>query len=595
MIGGSVLGVDVGGFYIEQGATAIDNVDGDITSSIIIGGDTVNTSVAGEYTIKYNVTDTAGNPATEVTRTVFVIPDTTIPVISLIGNSTVNLDIGGVYTEQGATATDNIDGNISGNIIIGGDFVNTSLVGTYIVTYNVSDTAGNPATEVTRIVNVNEITSGCSGGINTFPYTEGFENTLGAWTQSINDDLDWSVDANGTPSNGTGPSNAIEGNFYIYVEASGNGTGFPNKQAIINSPCFDLSGLSTATFSFNYHMFGSNDMGSIDLEISDDEGLSWTSIWNETGNKGNSWQSINVDLSNYVGNSVQMRFNRITGGIWQADIALDNLSLIEGIPIIDSCSGGITSYPYSESFENSIGDWIQSSIDDLDWSVDANGTPSNGTGPSNAIDGDFYIYVEASGNGAGFPSKQAIITSPCFDLTNESSATFDFSYHMFGSTNAGSIDLQVSIDDGDSWITLWTETGNNGDSWINQQIDLNAYLGQNIQLRFNRVTGGTWQADVAIDAISLNTVPAPEFNQQVIDKNAIDTKVGLFPNPVKRKLNITLLNIKAERYEVVNAIGQIVLKGIYTKTVDVSKLVNGTYVLKLYTKNTIETKRFIKN
>ncbi|MFD1615916.1 M14 family zinc carboxypeptidase, partial [Gelatiniphilus marinus] len=152
--GASTINLNVGDVYTEQGATATDNKDGDITASIITAGDAVDTNVAGAYIITYNVSDAAGNPATEVTRTVNVIPDTTAPVITLNGASTINLNVGDVYTEQGATATDNKDGDITASIITAGDAVDTNVAGAYIITYNVSDAAGNPATEVTRTVNV---------------------------------------------------------------------------------------------------------------------------------------------------------------------------------------------------------------------------------------------------------------------------------------------------------------------------------------------------------------------------------------------------------------------------------------------------------
>ena len=79
-------------------------------------------------------------------------PDTEAPVITLNGAATVNLNVGETYTELGATATDNVDGDITGNVVIGGDTVNTNIAGSYIVTYNVSDAAGNTANEVTRTV-----------------------------------------------------------------------------------------------------------------------------------------------------------------------------------------------------------------------------------------------------------------------------------------------------------------------------------------------------------------------------------------------------------------------------------------------------------
>ncbi|NOY47095.1 MAG: DUF5011 domain-containing protein, partial [Chlorobi bacterium] len=340
LVGASTINLNVGDTYTEQGATATDNIDGDITANIVIGGDVVNTNIAGIYVITYNVSDAAGNTATQVTRTVNVVADTTAPVITLVGASTINLNVGDTYTEQGATATDNIDGDITVSIVIGGNTVNTNVAGTYVVTYNVSDTTGNAATQVTRTVTVTQPSTGCSGGISTFPYSEGFENTLGAWTQSSADDINWTIDANGTPSSGTGPSSASQGSYYIYVEASGNGTGYPNKRAIINSPCFDLSVLSQATFSFKYHMYGSTNMGTIDLEISNDNGATWTSIWSQSGNKGNSWLSASIDLSAYIGGSIQLRFNRVTGSTWQADIAIDDVRLTAAGGTTPSCNTG---------------------------------------------------------------------------------------------------------------------------------------------------------------------------------------------------------------------------------------------------------------
>lgn len=79
------------------------------------------------------------------------IPDTEKPVITLTNDSTINLYVGDTYTEYGATAVDNVDGNISGEIVISGE-VDTSVAGTYYVTYNVSDEAGNTADEVMRTV-----------------------------------------------------------------------------------------------------------------------------------------------------------------------------------------------------------------------------------------------------------------------------------------------------------------------------------------------------------------------------------------------------------------------------------------------------------
>ena len=64
------------------------------------------------------------------------------PTILLTGGATVTVNQGSTYTEQGATASDPQDGSLTGQIVISGT-VNTAVLGSYVITYTVSDTAGN--------------------------------------------------------------------------------------------------------------------------------------------------------------------------------------------------------------------------------------------------------------------------------------------------------------------------------------------------------------------------------------------------------------------------------------------------------------------
>ena len=77
--------------------------------------------------------------------------DSVLPVITLNGSSSINLKVGEAYVEQGATAKDDIDGDISSKIITTGT-VNTKVAGTYMVTYTVSDVAGNVSTATRTVV-----------------------------------------------------------------------------------------------------------------------------------------------------------------------------------------------------------------------------------------------------------------------------------------------------------------------------------------------------------------------------------------------------------------------------------------------------------
>ncbi|MBP7831564.1 MAG: DUF5011 domain-containing protein [Candidatus Pacebacteria bacterium] len=164
--GDATMSIVAGTSYTDAGATATDNVDGNLTSSIVATGAVINTTVAGTYVVSYNVADAAGNNAPTVTRTVTVtaVPtENTIPVITLNGNETVTLTLGSTYTDAGATATDAEDGDITASIVRTGS-VDTNTANTYPITYTVTDSNGGVATTVTRTVVVQGNSNSGGGG-----------------------------------------------------------------------------------------------------------------------------------------------------------------------------------------------------------------------------------------------------------------------------------------------------------------------------------------------------------------------------------------------------------------------------------------------
>ena len=147
ILGDNPSNVEVGSTFSDPGVTVYDQ-DG---SSTYTTTGTVDTNVLGSYALTYTATDNSGNQAT-ATRTVNVV-DTTTPVITLIGDSQVNIEVGSAYTDAGATATDNYDGDLSSQIVVVNN-VDVNMLGSYTVTYSVSDSSSNAATVVTRTVNV---------------------------------------------------------------------------------------------------------------------------------------------------------------------------------------------------------------------------------------------------------------------------------------------------------------------------------------------------------------------------------------------------------------------------------------------------------
>ncbi len=154
--GSSVIELTEGDTYEEPGYSASDDRDGDLTRSVTVSG-TASTAYAGEYTLVYSVMDSAGNMA-EATRTVIVSPAPlppedipTEPVLTLIGSNPIILHLNGTpYTEQGANAFDEADGDLSAFVSISGE-VDTSSAGTYQVNYSVTNSAGLSASAVREV------------------------------------------------------------------------------------------------------------------------------------------------------------------------------------------------------------------------------------------------------------------------------------------------------------------------------------------------------------------------------------------------------------------------------------------------------------
>jgi hypothetical protein len=159
LLGDAEMTVYVGDTFTDPGATLSDDCDTALDAGDIVVGGSVTMSVEGDYTLTYDATDANGLDAVQQSRLVHVVDDTTPPVITLNGGASVEVDCGEGYVDEGATALDDIDGDVTGSINVGGDIEGggipaDSLPGIYAITYNVSDNRGNAAAQVIRNVTV---------------------------------------------------------------------------------------------------------------------------------------------------------------------------------------------------------------------------------------------------------------------------------------------------------------------------------------------------------------------------------------------------------------------------------------------------------
>jgi len=141
--------------YLD-GVSALDNVDGDLTSAIVVDDSAVNYDVIGVYRVNYTVTDAAGNTATERIN-VTVSYETVAPVLSGWTDLEIGLNDPMPDFLEGVTAVDNYDGDISSEIEVNYGNIDTSALGTHQITYEITDAAGNTTTQTVTLSVVDNV------------------------------------------------------------------------------------------------------------------------------------------------------------------------------------------------------------------------------------------------------------------------------------------------------------------------------------------------------------------------------------------------------------------------------------------------------
>ena len=129
--------------------------DGTTGSGVVPSGYDVKVNIANNQGV--SAVDVGNNAADTVYRYVHVFDDQK-PVITLNGNISLTLERGYPYVELGATALDTNGDNLTSNIVIDTTNINIYSEGSYIVTYNVTDVAGNSADQVIRTIIVQDTT-----------------------------------------------------------------------------------------------------------------------------------------------------------------------------------------------------------------------------------------------------------------------------------------------------------------------------------------------------------------------------------------------------------------------------------------------------
>ena len=199
-------------------------------------------------------------------------------------------------------------------------------------------------------------------------------------------------------------------------------------------------------------------------------------------------------------------------------------------------SAQVSTFPYSEGFDSGAGNhgpwgaWTQGPrTSNPQWEEDNNTTGSSNTGPSGPQSGTDYVYLECSGGSQG---DTDYITAS-FDFSSLTVPEMSFYYHMYGS-DMGTLALEVSPDNGSTWLQLWSKTGQQHSSetapWTQATVSLCPFAGlSTVQIRFAGTRGNGFAGDMAVDNVSISngtSNPATYSSSTATQNNTLDVSAG---------------------------------------------------------------------
>lgn len=211
LVSGSKGYASPGTTYVEEGFTAIDNHDGDVSDKVI--------RKETENYISYTVTDSSGNTAKK--KRTIIYKDIVAPTITLTGGEEVHVNTGQEFVDPGYSAIDDCDGDLTDKVVVKGD-VDTQKNGDYKLTYTVSDSQGNKA-EAKRLVKVGDFSAPT---ISLFGETRIYVKLGTAYTEpgfSATDNIDGDLTSKVVISGGVDTSKIGRYSLtYTVVDSSGN-------------------------------------------------------------------------------------------------------------------------------------------------------------------------------------------------------------------------------------------------------------------------------------------------------------------------------------------------------------------------------------
>jgi putative intracellular protease/amidase len=471
LLGDSNITHEAGAEYVDAGAQWNDSVDGNGTAD---ANGTVDHLVPGIYQITYSFTDSSGNAAQQIVRTINVV-DTTPPVITLIGDANITHLASTTYIDQGANWTDVVDGN--GTADANGS-VDSNTPGIYQITYSKTDANGNAADPVVRTINLVD----SDAPVLTLLGDSNITHEAGA--EYVDAGAQWndSVDGNGTAdANGT-VDHLVPGIYHItytYTDSSGNAA-VPVTRTIkvedTTPPVITLIGDANIT-----HLASTTYI---------DQGANWTDVVD-----GNGTADANGSVDSNTPGIYQITYSKTDANGNAADPVVRTINLVDSdAPVLTLLGDSNITHEAGAEYVDAGAQWNDS--------VDGNGTAdANGT-VDHLVPGIYHItytYTDSSGN-AAVPVTRTIkvedTTPPVITLIGDQNVTLEAGLEY--------------VEEGAAWNDL---VDGNGTAWINGDVDSNVPGIYELQYDYNDSHGNSAESVFRYVTIT-NRAPSEIFSDR---------------------------------------------------------------------------------
>ncbi|KAK3586776.1 hypothetical protein CHS0354_016951 [Potamilus streckersoni] len=267
---------------------------------------------------------------------------------------------------------------------------------------------------------------------------------------------------------------------------------FEGDSAMIQSPTFHLT-RSTRCVFFQFYLAG-NDVGSLSVTVSYDNGTKREQVFYISGNQGNEWFLANVPLNYTRYDNVSVIFTAFQGQNGTGVVALDNIVISK-----ENCISGIQhntcdfDSPFTGAYQSDC-----SYDSQYQWTRHVGPSMTSGTGPqfdANGNPGGAYLIADSS---FGAENHYSIVSFPA--IITSSTTKLIFYYHMYG-RNDQVADLSVMFTTESAFLVLEDLCCSNGDIWKFKCIALPSTPRGILHFKAKRKKGVF--GDVALDKIGL--------------------------------------------------------------------------------------------